>query len=517
MKRINFKSYLLTVAAALVSAGLMSSCTEGFEDANRPGNKTNSEELNRDNYITGNFLINLQNQAFPEQENSYQMVYDLIGNYLGRFFTYANPGFAAKNFVLCNAPEGWAAWPLRSNKPELESNFEEIKRITNGEGTTYALALILRAQGYLTLTDIYGPLTIGAESDENAYSSQETVYKSILSDLDQATNVLAPIVAADPTVKFAEEYDHIYQGSLSSWLKFANSLKLRMAIRMRFADPTLAKQVGEQAVKDGVITSNSDNLTITYVPNGLYKTSVEWGDTRACADIESYMTGYGDPRISKYFSPTANQGSRSIVGLRAGANVGSKPVADALYSAANVSNADEGVWMTAAEMTFCRAEGALAGWSGMGGTVEELYNQAITLSFEQWGASGAADYIANSTATPADYVDADGGYGGNATAQSTITIKWDSSASAEEQLERLITQKWIALFPNGQEAWCELRRTGYPKVFEPAQSSAANISVANRVPFDPQESIRNKDNYDKAVQLLGGPDNYATKMWWQKK
>ena len=290
-----------------------------------------------------------------------------------------------------------------------------------------------------------------------------------------------------------------------------------MAVRMRFVAPELAKQVGEQAVKDGVSPSNSENLAITYEPNGLYKTSVEWGDTRACADIESYMNGYSDPRISKYFSPTTVAGDRSIIGLRAAANVGNKDIADRLYSAAKVASNDRGVWMTAAEITFCRAEGALANWSGMGGTVETLYNRAIELSFEQWGASGVAEYLANSTSRPADYVDADGGYGGNVSAVSTITIKWDNSATDEQKLERLITQKWLALFPNGAEAWCELRRTGYPKVFAPAQSTAANVNVANRVPFDPQERIRNKANYDKAVQLLGGVDDYVTKLWWQRK
>lgn len=75
-----------------------------------------------------------------------------------------------------------------------------------------------------------------------------------------------------------------------------------MAIRMRLAEPEYARTVAEQAVADGVITSNADNATILYVPNGLYKTSVEWGDSRACADIESYMTGYNDPRLTQYFS-----------------------------------------------------------------------------------------------------------------------------------------------------------------------------------------------------------------------
>ena len=518
MRQFKINIRTLALAAAFAAAGMMTSCTDGFENANRPGNKVSSEELNRDNYMTGNFLKNLLNYAFPEQENDYQMNYDLIGNYLGRYFSYANSNFSTKNFVLCNAPEGWYTYPLRDLKPKIESNFEEIRRITNGEGLTYAVALVLRAQGYLTLTDMYGPLIIGADaSDANAYTSQKDVYAKILNDLDSATAVMSQALAVDASATVGAEYDQVYQGKLSAWLKYANSLKLRMAIRMRFVEPDKARQIGEQAVKDGVMTGNDDNLTISYTPNGLYKTSVEWGDTRACADIESYMNGYHDPRIEKYFSAPATEGDRTIVGIRAGANVGNKATADALYSAANVGQSDRGIWMTAAEVTFCRAEGALAGWSGMGGTVGELYNKAVTLSFEQWGAKGVDDYLSNDTYKQADYVDAEGGYGGNATAKSTVTVKWDDSATDEVKLERLITQKWIALFPNGQEAWCDLRRTGYPKVFAPAQSTAANISVANRIPFDPQERIRNKTNYDKAVQLLGGADDYATKMWWQRK
>ena len=71
---------------------------------------------------------------------------------------------------------------------------------------------------------------------------------------------------------------------------------------------------------------------------------------------------------------------------------------------------------------FCRAEGALAGWSGMGGTVEDLYNRAISLSFEQWGLGSASSYLSNNTNTQANYTDADGGYGQNVAAVSSITI-----------------------------------------------------------------------------------------------
>lgn len=514
MKTNKISKVLSVCAMFALGLGLVESCTAGFEDANRPGGYLNGNELNTDGYATGAFLIQLQNQAFPEQENTYQMNVDLIGNYCGRYMTYANNGFSNSNFARMNAPDGWVKYPFNDCTPKVVSAFNEIERMTGGEGVNYALALMLRAQSFLRLTDLYGPFPIGAEDDPNAYSSQEKVYKSLIEDLDKATDILAPLVAADPSLSISADYDNVYGGKIESWLKYGYSLKLRMAIRMRFADPEFAKEVGEAAVAGGVITSNADNVAITYVPNGQYKTSVEWGDSRACADIDSYMNGYNDPRITKYFKATVTAGDRDVIGCRAGAQVGNKATAMNLYSMANIEQNSKGVWMTAAEMAFCRAEGALAGWSGMGGSAEDLYNEGIRLSFEQWGASGADAYIADATSVPANYADAAGGFGAAANAASTVTIKWDDSASDEVKLERLIIQKWIAGFPNGDEGWAEIRRTGYPKIFPCAV--ATTISTPNRIPFSADEPINNPANYQKAVQLLGGDDNYTTKLWWQR-
>ena len=87
----------------------------------------------------------------------------------------------------------------------------------------------------------------------------------------------------------------------------------------------------------------------------------------------------------------------------------------------------------------------------------------------------------------------------------------------DEKMERLITQKWIALFPNGQEAWNEIRRTGYPRIFSvPQATNGYTLLTPNRIPFDKNQQINNRSNYDKAVELLGGPDDYATQMWWQR-
>ena len=178
------------------------------------------------------------------------------------------------------------------------------------------------------------------------------------------------------------------------------------------------------------------------------------------------------------------------------------------------------MWLNAAEVAFCRAEGALLNWNvGDGGTAanaETFYNQGIQLSFEQWNASGAADYMADETSVPANYVDPAGKHKAMS-APTKMTIKWNDSASENEKLERIMIQKWIALYPLGQEAWSEIRRTGYPKVFNLQESARDGIrTVPNRLPFSYNEYNNNPTNMPGALQLLGGEDNYATKLWWQK-
>ena len=114
-------------------------------------------------------------------------------------------------------------------------------------------------------------------------------------------------------------YDLVYKGDFNQWRKFANSLKLRIAVRISSVEPVMARSLAEQAVRDGIIEENEDNCTISYHKSGLWTTAVSWGDSRICADIESYMTGYKDPRMSKYFLQPISTGVRRFIGCRAGA------------------------------------------------------------------------------------------------------------------------------------------------------------------------------------------------------
>ncbi|WP_185211194.1 SusD/RagB family nutrient-binding outer membrane lipoprotein, partial [Elizabethkingia meningoseptica] len=104
---------------------------------------------------------------------------------------------------------------------------------------------------------------------------------------------------------------------------------------------------------------------------------------------------------------------------------------------------------------------------------------------------------------------------------STITIKWNDGDNFEKKLERIITQKWIALYPDGPEAWAEQRRTGYPIIFQvvnnDSQGAISTTAFIRRVPIPNKYRNNNPIGYQKAVATLGGPDTGGTKLWWDKK
>ena len=186
------------------------------------------------------------------------------------------------------------------------------------------------------------------------------------------------------------------------------------------------------------------------------------------------------------------------------------------------------LWFNAAEATFLRAEYELR-W-GSAETARELYEQAITLSFEEKGASGAASYIADNAKRPDPYADPLGTWSVS-TRPSNVTVAWDATATdMEVNLEKIITQKWIAIFPLGVEGWSEYRRTGYPRLFDAAQDlSGGAVNVrhhARRLRYPAEEASQNKDNYQEAVSILNREatgngslqgDNYATRVWWDVK
>jgi len=286
--------------------------------------------------------------------------------------------------------------------------------------------------------------------------------------------------------------------------------------------------------------SNDDSAIFQPTDNSRnpYWIITDWGEFRMSAVMESVLIGFEDPRTSIYFSPTDNYVKNGTgnpyEGLRNGI-----PREDLKQTELNNAHSDMGEMflnqgrggsaagapmtvMSAAEVYFLRAEGALAGWDMGGGSVEEYYNEGITMSLkeERIGASDAVvDAYINSTKTPIATNDI---YG--TPPSSDITVKFMGGADPEKQLEQIITQKWIALYPDGWEAWTELRRTKYPKVYPRIASDNPDVpadQTMSRLIFVEGEYSANRAAVEAAEQLpeltsRGGNKN-STRLWWDAK
>ena len=296
-------------------------------------------------------------------------------------------------------------------------------------------------------------------------------------------------------------------------------------MRTRFVDPELAKKYVEQACAHpaGVISSVDDQAQIdqnsgVQTINSLHVIAETYDDTRMGASIYCYLTGYRDPRLDKYFKPSSYGDYVAVPPALPNTGddykVASKPLTKQFGPT---------IWMRASEVAFLRAEGALAGFA-VGGSARELYEEGVKLSFAEQGVEGADSYL-RSTAQPAvfsDHIRSEYSAG----APSEISPRWDSAASEEVNLERIITQKYLALFPNGQEAWTEWRRTGYPRLL-PANTNISNFDVITSDghkdgvrcwPYPLDELNQNKANVQEAINKYKGGSNGANiNVWWDTK
>ncbi|MEG1161376.1 RagB/SusD family nutrient uptake outer membrane protein [Bacteroides sp.] len=509
----------------------MTSCTKNFLEYNTNPDEVTDDLLDGDNYRVGAFFPQMQMSVIPTHPHQFQVSQNLAGDVYAGYMAGIGEWNQGKNGTTYQFIDTWLDIPFKDVFVSVIGADQNVRKETGADisNPVVAFSSILKIASLHRLTDLYGPLPyskIAAGGSLNIeYDSQELLYKQFLSELTQAIETLSNYVAQNPNARPMADYDLVYNGDYVKWIRFANSLKLRMAMRCVYVDPKLAQENAEEAVNHpfGVITTNADNASLKSGKGIVIKNPIQtmwdtYSDCRMGAVIQAYLTGYNDPRLPVYFNQVTINDVTGYFGSRTGVAVTNKTKYKD-FSSPNASFEDPLVWMTAAECFFLKAEGAMRKWN-MGVTDAQAYETGIKLSFEEKGVSGADRYIEDATSKPGSYVNLVFPAHGQK-APSEITIKWDDKAVAEVKLERIITQKWIALYPNGAEAWSEYRRTGYPKQF-PVIDNFSNGTIDSklgirRIPFPPSEYRLNGDNVSKAVTLLGGPDNGGTKLWWDKK
>lgn len=539
--------YMYSVAIALALSAGLSSCTKNFEDLNTDNISVTPEDLlpNAENLKL--YFTNAQRAILNFSDgsaNSYQLQQNLMADVYGGYLMSANPfnsGQNNMNYALVNA---WNTEPFKVLYLDVLGPINRLEQ-TNLRETYPALwgsVLAVKVLATSRVTDIYGPIpysVVGKNTDTNIpYDAQEAVYEQLFAELDEAQTLLEAYVNGTNQEELPpnlDEIDLIYSGNdntvrFTKWLKLVQSLRLRLAMRVVKVNPTLAQEQGAKALSSNyLLESNADNAKVRIDEeagffNPLEFISNNWSDINVNASLESYLSGYQDPRISKYIDRATNTGIDGYKGIRVGA-VGLVKETYSQYSTINFKDGavpsfnrtTAPLLMTAAEVYFLRAEAALRGWANPGGTAKSLYESGVQASFEQWGATGATAYLQNSSNTPAAYVDPHNSRN-NAPQPSTITVQWDEASNQEQKLERIITQKWLALFPEGQEAWSEYRRTGYPKLFPVVQNNSGGLintdTQIRRIPFSQNEYNTNNAEVQKAISLLGGSDNGGTRLWW---
>ena len=515
----------LSVYTLLVALG--TGCTDKFEEYNTNPFGPKPDQMLGDNAITGSLIKSMIPALVQGQQNNSQMLDQMIGSEYGGEITCIAQWGNGGNYYTYNPRVGWYGNMFDTTMPQIYTGYFQIRDLSDGKGLAYQWAQILRVAASLKISDCYGPIPysqITGTAFTVEYDNMEDLYKHMFDDLDEAISAFKVAVLGNEDMSSLSEYDLVFNGDFNKWVKFANSLRLRLAMRLAFVKPEVAKEQAEKAISHslGVITSNDDNAGVKTVGandvvNQLYTMWANYKDIRMGASIWSILTGYEDPRLSKMFTQGTLNETSGYFALRTGLNLDSNKDSRLGYSSPNIQSNTPIIWINAAEVAFLKAEGALRGWNMGGATPQSAYEEGIRLSFNEWGASGANEYMTDEVKTAANYVDPLKS-SNNIGAVSNITIGWKENDSKDKKLERIITQKWIATFPNGQEAWTEFRRTGYPKLFPVAVNNSSGTVDTDiqirRLPFAKSEYTLNPQNIQEAIQLLGGQDNGGTRLWW---
>jgi hypothetical protein len=511
------------VLASLILINL-ANCTDDFEKINTNPYGITEESLTQMNNNVGNefgpMFLNVFNVT-PAW--NYQLQQGLMGDVFSGYMTAPTPFAGNVNNQTYALVDGWNGFPWSNAYGSVMPQALNVKNAVELGGDPSGikfvhLANVIKVTAMHRVSDIYGSLRYTKFNDfatTGEYDSQEVAYTAFFSDLAIAIDGLETYIG---DTQFAPFDKSALGGDIASWRQYANSLRLRLAIRISKVNPTLAKTQGELSLASNAGLMEDTSMVInTGFPHPITVISGSWGDIRMGAEMESILTGYNDDRIETYFNPSADASlTGDYKGIRMGIDISAKGEYGDHASIGSVIDGETLTWMTAAEVHFLKAEASLRGWSGSG-NAKVNYEAGVNASFTQHGVSGITDYLTDNTNTPADFVDALNAVNDIAY-PSDVKKAYDATGSNEEQLEQIITQKWIAMFPDGQEAWSEFRRTGYPRIFPVIiNNSGGKIDTdiqVRRINFVANEVNTNGDNVVKAISYLNGPDNGGTRLWW---
>lgn len=517
--------------------------------------------------------------------HAYQFCYSLGPDNYVQYFCVPHYDFPYSNFTLrstydmCKGSIGGPGSGFSSAKLYITPllNTEKIDSVPELK----AIFLTLFNYSAIENADLFGPMPyeeFKALRDKSPfkYNDVRTIYYGVKKNLDDAVaclkyykdnrseaykQELANVMYSYLTI-VNDPYSKTWE-DMEPWIRFANSLKLRMAIHMSGIEPETAKTWAEEAVRDGVITDVDNEVAIYPVFSGKDHPLVEitgWSDAVMGASFLNLLENLDHPYMKYLFtknsvglakSPQAVEGSSCpattpansvYVGMRDGVAPGEGQAAAnnpycgySMLDKAYLAQTQAPLFlMKCSEVYFLLAEGALRGWN-MGGTAKQFYEQGIrNASLESRSFTGnkynelVDDYLNVEAPKGIAYVDPQG-LTPDMPSVTKIGVKWNEGDSPEVKLEKIITQKYIASFPYSYESWVDLRRVGYPKLFPilgvadsdgtiKAGDSKVQTkeNIMRRIPWASDDPQTKEDIANTGLPALGegATDTQGQHLWW---
>lgn len=536
------KAYKYIVGVLALS--LFTACD--FQKVNTNEFELLPEEGLMDGISIGGPITAMQKCVFPvgtqadgtSVANRYQTAYNLAADCWSGYFGQNN-NWGGPNNLNYFLKDGWVASSYTESYSTVVPLWQDLKGKSETQfPEVFALAQILKISAWHKATDMFGPIPYkeaGKGLITVPYDSQEEVYKAMFKELSDAIEVLTKY-ADNGNSKLLPNADAVYAGDVHKWVVYANSLMLRLAMRVYYADAALSKKYALQAVNHsyGVMKTKDDEAKMERGASLEFKNNLDvlinqYNECRMGSSMLAYLGGYQDPRLPKYFNTSTVSQAVTVgtygkySGVPTGHDVSSN---DAFRDSSRpaITSTTPTYWMRASEVYFLLAEAALHGFA-VGGTAESLYEKGIEMSFEENGiaSSEVADYMSSGLKPSAySFHLTNPGVNVDVPAVTEATTAW--SGTDEEKLEKIMIQKWIALYPNGQEAWTEYRRTGYPKLHSVVTNYSngeidSEVGIRRmRFPTNKSTSAEDIANLESARKLLrGGLDKAGTRLWWDNK
>jgi hypothetical protein len=481
------KIILIFITSITILTGF--SCTKNFDEINSDPSLVTRENVAPSMILTAvlkNSIFDSYNDGVITEYSGYYS--NQASGAIFRSTDWANPFSDYYTNYLINTAE---VIRLTASRPDMND--------------LNAMARIWRVWLYHRLTDAYGdiPYTDAVQDIEHVknqpgYDSQEYIYRDMLKELKEAAAQLGSVAGQLPI----GSADLLYNGDAEAWKRFANSLRLRLAIRVSYAAPELTQeQITDLGSADFIETNDQNAKLVTKDVsavnasdrNPLYNRyeNQSFYPMWATFTTTDNLLRLNDPRLAVY-AEAASDGVAGYRGRPLGLGADQKPryteTSTAVLGSRFWNSQYDIIVMNAAEVSFLRAEAALRGF--ITDDAQALYADGINKALEQYEIDPTA-YLSSPAAT--------------------------LTGTDEEKLEQIIVQKWLAIYFESNEAWAEYRRTGYPRIWlgTDADDNAGEIPRRIRYPLD--EYAKNEVNVSSAVSKLTDGDQYASKVWWDKK